>query len=361
MVSKGDLGVAYLVTVGVSLFAILVSGLLVSARIELLTRAEMLIGVFSILLISVTFVGTGAWLASSDLSEERVWKVAQTGAVGLLVPTLLTLLTAVVFPDGLSGAASGSLVTTNIAAGGIVGILVGLAVQFRAEHRRSAALNQRNMVFNRVLRHDIRTNTNVIDGYLGKLETDRNGNEDSVAVIRDRVADIVRLSDTARKLEELDEEGDPRPVDLSRIVEERVAAARETHPDASITTDDPGDVTVRGNDLLGTVVDNVLTNAIEHNTGDVRVTVTVEPPESFDDHCAKLRVEDNGPGFSEQELATHADSVETSIRHSDGTGLWIARWIVDTYDGSLSIENTDDGARVLVTLPANKSLPILGG
>jgi signal transduction histidine kinase len=67
-----------------------------------------------------------------------------------------------------------------------------------------------------------------------------------------------------------------------------------------------------------------------------------------------FRVADDGPGFTDAELAVHADAeaTETALRHSDGVGLWLVRWIVDAYDGDVTVENGDDcGAVVTVRLP----------
>jgi signal transduction histidine kinase len=64
-----------------------------------------------------------------------------------------------------------------------------------------------------------------------------------------------------------------------------------------------------------------------------------------------VRVADNGPGIDEQERRAVTEGRETPLEHSSGVGLWLARWITERNGGSLSIENTDDGAVVTVVLP----------
>jgi two-component system OmpR family sensor kinase len=74
--------------------------------------------------------------------------------------------------------------------------------------------------------------------------------------------------------------------------------------------------------------------------------------------AVRLRVADDGPGFTDAELAVHADDAvtETALQHSDGVGLWLVRWIVDAYGGEFAVRNADDGGAVVtVTLPAATS------
>jgi K+-sensing histidine kinase KdpD len=94
---------------------------------------------------------------------------------------------------------------------------------------------------------------------------------------------------------------------------------------------------------------------------DAWIRVTVFPVERRGGRNAvQLRVEDDGPGFTEAELAVHATTgtTETALQHSDGIGLWLVRWIVDAYEGEFDIANADDGgAIVTVTLPAAEHVP----
>ncbi|MFC6726664.1 PAS domain S-box protein, partial [Halobium palmae] len=84
---------------------------------------------------------------------------------------------------------------------------------------------QRLQVLNRVLRHDVRNDVNVIDGY-AELLSDRHDDPTTasyVDVIRGKTADLVSLSDKARQLDEaLTREGGPEPVDLAALTRRRI-------------------------------------------------------------------------------------------------------------------------------------------
>ncbi|MFB6304700.1 MAG: ATP-binding protein [Haloferacaceae archaeon] len=351
MVSKASLGTGYLVSLGVGLAALVASGVLVPAGGGI-GPAAMPLGVVSASILALSFVVTGVWLGRSDLSGESVWKVAQWATLGLGVPTLVVVLLAAFSADSLVVLGWRTVAVNNVAVGGIVGVLLGAVTELRRANRRSAELNRRNAVFNRVLRHDIRNSMNLVEGHLERVEAGEGDVERSAAIIRDQVDHVVSLSHAARRLNELNADRPLRAVDAAPLVEDRVAVVRERYPGAEVETD-LENVRVRANDLLGSVVDNLLTNAVEHNEGSPHVRVVLEPVDGG--RTAELRVSDDGPGFPERELELRADAPETDLRHSDGVGLWLSEWIVETFDGELTLENADDGARARIRLPSVES------
>jgi len=73
------------------------------------------------------------------------------------------------------------------------------------------------------------------------------------------------------------------------------------------------------------------------------------------DGRARLAILDNGDGSPERERALITDDrTETRLEHSSGLGLWIAKWIVEQYDGTLSVKPNPDshGSNVVIELPA---------
>jgi len=356
MVSKGELGVSYLVAVGVVLFGVFSVGMLFPTEV---TRSRSILGLSMGIMIAGSFLVTGIGLARSTLDDERVWRVAGWSTLGLGVPTLIAVFVLLLVPSLLKGIGWRSLILVNIAAGGVVGVLVGSLLELRAEHERTRTLNQRNTVFLRLFRHDIRTSVNLIRGH---LELVVNGGETplkSADVIHDHLAHIERLSDAANRLDDLESMVETEPVNLGVLVRDRIDGIQHSTDAATVETD-IDETYVAANDLLSSVVDNLLRNAVEHGStgnepeadGGPWLRVTVEPTDRGD--AVRLRIEDDGPGFTDAELAVHADSgaTETALQHSDGVGLWLVRWIVDAYDGRVDIENADDGGAVVtVTLP----------
>jgi two-component system OmpR family sensor kinase len=394
MLSKGDLGVSYLVAVGVVLFGVFSGGILLPVEAA---RSRSVLGLSMGIMIAGSFLVTGIGLARSTLDDERVWRVAGWSTLGLGVPTLLAVLVIVLLPSMLRGIGWRSVVLVNIAAGGVVGVLVGSLLELRAEHERTRTLNQRNTVFLRLFRHDIRTSVNLISGHLDIVADGGSGPLDSADVIRDHLAHIERLSDAANRLDDLESMTETEPIDLGALVRDRLDTLQRSTDGVTVETAIQPESYVRANPLLTSVVDNLLRNAVEHgstsprsqapedsvehdSTGDRTqsgnavehgstgnrprsetgpwLRVTVQPDGRG--NTVRLRVEDDGPGFTDAELAVHADAeaTETALRHSDGIGLWLVRWIVDAYDGEVTIENGDDGGAVVtVRLPMADHAP----
>ena len=412
MVSKGDLGVSYLVAVGVVLFGAFSGGTLLPLGSGVDVGSQSLLGLSMGIMIAGSFLVTGIGLARSTLDDERVWRVAGWSTLGLGVPTLLAIVVIVLVPSMLRGIGWRSVVLVNIAAGGVVGVLVGSLLELRAEHERTRTLNQRNTVFLRLFRHDIRTSVNLIRGHLDLVASAGETPLESADVIRDHLAHIERLSDAANRLDDLESMTETEPIDFGALVRDRLDTIQRSTNAVAVETDIHPESYVRANGLLTSVVDNLLRNAVEHGSTNNRtgagdavehgstsprsqapedavehgstgsqpvaddavehgstssrspsetdpcIRVTVRPDGRGD--TVVLRVEDDGPGFTDSELAVHADAetTETALRHSDGVGLWLVRWIVDAYDGEFTVENGDDGgAIVTVRLPTTSDEP----
>ncbi|MEM7518083.1 MAG: ATP-binding protein, partial [Planctomycetota bacterium] len=107
-----------------------------------------------------------------------------------------------------------------------------------------------------------------------------------------------------------------------------------------------------GNRLMR-VLENLLRNAIRHARS--RVVVSVEPTVPGGD--AVFTVSDDGPGFplrdGEPVLTRQPGESDSRDADSAGLGLTIARRIVESHAGTLSIENApDSGAVVRFRIPA---------
>jgi len=360
MVSKGDLGVSYLVAVGVVLFGIFGAGILLPIETGNGVEVRSLLGVSMGGMIAGSFLVTGIGLSRSTLDDDRVWRVAGWSTIGLGLPTLLAILAVLLTPSLLGRVGWRSVILVNIAAGGVVGVLVGSLLELRAEHERTRTLNQRNRVFLRLFRHDIRTSLNLIRGHLDLVAGEKASPPESPAVIRDQLAHIERLSDAANRLDDLESMAETKPVDLGALVRNRLDELRRSTEPLTVETEINPDAYVCANDLLSPVVDNLLRNAVEHNDDDPWLRVTVQPTDR--ERAIELRVEDDGPGFTDAELTVHADAeaTETALQHSDGVGLWLVRWIVDAYDGEFVVRNVDDGAVATVTIPTASRVPSSG-
>jgi len=211
--------------------------------------------------------------------------------------------------------------------------------RFIDESRRR---EQRLEVFNRVLRHDLRNQLDVIDSHTERLaeETDSD-HADAVLSATDRLA---KTGTRARRIDRLmSRDLDPTTVDLTSVIQELLADVESEG--IAVETDLPSTATLRTDEetLRATLV-SPLENAIRY--ADSTATVALEST----DGDYSVVVSDDGPGIPATELDSLAAGTETDLRHSRGLGLWQLKWGVDALGGEVSFEN-ERGTTVRVRLP----------
>ena len=104
------------------------------------------------------------------------------------------------------------------------------------------------------------------------------------------------------------------------------------------------------------VFQNLLENAIHHSPPGGTVSVSAREARWGDADWVELAVEDEGPGFREEDLAQIFEPFFTRRRGGTGLGLSIVQRIVEEHRGQIEAANrTDGGARMLVRLPLGTS------
>jgi len=104
-------------------------------------------------------------------------------------------------------------------------------------------------------------------------------------------------------------------------------------------------------DRLEQVLVNLLENAARHGDGVAGIGVRVAP--GVGDGTVEIRVSDQGPGIPAALVhAVFQPQVRgATIGAGAGLGLAIARGIVETHGGTISVEPSAVGATLLVRLP----------
>ncbi|ELY54482.1 histidine kinase N-terminal 7TM domain-containing protein [Natronolimnohabitans innermongolicus] len=227
---------------------------------------------------------------------------------------------------------------------------IGRVITFHdvSEHVRQ---QQRHEVLNRVFRHNIRTETNVISSYATLLADD--DDRGAAAKITDSAARIELLATRAREITDVfDRAHEPAdPVPLESLLEDALAPVREEYPDARIECDPVDDVHVDG--VLEPVFTNLVENGIEHDPSpeaDATVRIAVETADDGD--RVRVHVTDDGPGIDGYEQTILERGAETPLEHSSGLGLWLAKWGTEIAGGAVSFD-TDGrhGTTVIVEVP----------
>lgn len=242
--------------------------------------------------------------------------------------------------------------------GGILGLIAGFN-RARAAQNRGLVVDLRRKndtleFINHLLRHEVLNSTQSIHGYAEMVAADVDDptHVERLGRVTDASSRISQLIEDVRLLmNTVEGEVETRPVDLSELVEEEVATAREKYPGATFTADVDPNVVARGNRMVGPVVSNLLQNAVDHND---REEPRVEVTATATSDGVVVEVADDGPGIA-QSIRESLFQVDEKGAESTGMGigLYLVREIVQALDGSVAIEDNDPrGTVVRVTLPA---------
>jgi len=200
-------------------------------------------------------------------------------------------------------------------------------------------------LLNRVLRHNLRNELTVIEGYTDFID-DPPADVDVQAKIRRPLRRLTSLSDRARELENIAEKAhDPVRLDPA----ESLSAVADRHRGGTtveIAVDTDRDICA-GTELE-TAIDELVTNAVRHDTDDTTVSLGARD----DGEWIVVRVADDGPGIPPMEIAVVEAGHETPLEHGKGLGLWLVNWIVTQYGGSFQLSADDDGTVATLRLPA---------
>jgi len=203
---------------------------------------------------------------------------------------------------------------------------------------------QRLVVMDRVLRHNLRNKMNLVLGELDELPEN-----DHTDVIRSAATDLLSLSDDARRFADvIDPEGETSvTVDLAAVVERVVEDFRRGHPEATLRRETPAEAVVSCNPAVEMAVAELVENALTHGGPAPTVAVTVRR----DGEWITVEVDDDGPGIDRTELEALETGTERPLTHASGLGLWLVSWTVESSGGTVEFD-VDDGTRIRLRLPA---------
>ena len=196
---------------------------------------------------------------------------------------------------------------------------------------------------NRIVSHDIKNDVSVISGWAEVLaehtEADATEMVDRIKTTSDHIAELSGIAKDFVDSIEGTTDVDLEAVALGEIVTTEVSKLRSKHDDATITVADDIDTVVRANELLSSVVGNLLTNAVRHNGAaapEIEITTTTTATTTI------LRIADNGPGIPDSEKE---DIFEKGRKGNDspgsGIGLYLVSKLVGQYNGEIWVEDNE--------------------
>lgn len=292
----------------------------------------------------------GSWLWRAYEAEESR-RLTITRAQAASETPLHAVITVPLDDDGVLtvGAAERSALTdADEKLASILGKNVQAALSRAERERRLDEQNRRLALLNRIVRHDIRNEMQVVLGYGNALRDHVDG---EAATRLSRLVEagehVVDLTDDLRTLMTaiLDERTE-RPVALRSTLVGTADRIRTEYESATVQVDDeiPA-VDVLADDMLHSVFRNLLVNAVTHNdTAEPHVEVSA----TTHDGRAAVTIADDGPGIPDERKEAVFEREVTEASDTGGVGLYLVRTLVERYGGRIRIEDNEPRGSVVI-------------
>jgi signal transduction histidine kinase len=214
------------------------------------------------------------------------------------------------------------------------------------ERARNDLAKRKEMIelYDKLLRHDLGNDLQVISGFADALSDDLDGEKaryaNKIHRASENSADLIER--VGSLVSTLEAEEEPEPRSLKTVLETVVKNVDSQYESLTIEFD-PSifDYQVYGGDLLDSVFQNILSNAAVHNERPVTVRLYVEelPPDTL-----VVGMADDGSGIPE---AIRDDLFEMGKKgpESDGTGLGLGfvRALTESYGGGVEVTDSEFG------------------
>lgn len=255
--------------------------------------------------------------------------------------------------QGIKGA--GEVVLT---AGFIFGITRGSRAPLELETDRLERQREELEVLHRILRHNLRNDLNVICGYTELLQEHTTNEELRMWCddIIDNVNDLLDYTEKANLVREISNKQVSK-IDLATTIPRVIENNQHLTKADEVSVSLPDHARVEANHMLDVAIDELLTNAVEHNDpADVSVSLTVDPA-TAPISTTQIVIEDDGSGIPENELQVLSKRTENALTHMSGLGLWMVHWTVIESNGTMQIDTDDTGTRIVLSVPTAMEIP----
>ncbi|GAA0298777.1 sensor histidine kinase [Halarchaeum salinum] len=290
-------------------------------------------------LVSLGLVAVGVVVYRLDVSQTNAVRIAGWNFLGIVVLGAVFTLLFTYRPVEDAG----FLFAVALSAGAVAHVIIGVYDVRRIRAEELATERERLAVLNTLVRHNLRHEAQRL---LFAVEQVRDANPETAAEVEAVADDLTEINENVHAVEEAFD-AEPYDVDVAATCRSVVEDAREEY-DVDVALTAPETATARAGEHLQDAVSELVENAVEHGGDDPTIEIDVV----VDGETVDVTVTDDGPGIpeSERELVTGERSI-TQLEHGSGLGLWLVRWIVEEYDGTVSFgESERGGAAVTLTL-----------
>ena len=212
---------------------------------------------------------------------------------------------------------------------------------------------QQLSVLDRVLRHNLRNDMNVIMARAELLADQVEGKDaELVETILKTAEELLESTEKQREivhLLSLSHQQSTHNRTLTELLEQSAHRIQERYPEADLTLSLPESHTTAVHPVLERAVIELVENAIRHSDRDVP---TVEIRGVIQPDIVEICVADDGPGIPEQEQKVIFGQSEKPLHHASGIGLWLVKWLASRTGSLLTFEkNEPRGSIVRIVIP----------
>jgi hypothetical protein len=281
-------------------------------------------------------------LARSSIPTRGVARIGGWHFLGIAVLVLILGLVELYVPGALPLFAAADIVLVSAFAHVLIGY--NDVRQIRADEL--ADRTQRLDVLSQVLRHNLRTEAQVLLGHADRIQR-----SDDLATAR---AGAERVEQSAESLTALNEkvgevywamefDADDRTATPVKPTLEAVASEYRDQAAVTVECACPSETAVVAGERLEHALGYLVRDALDENTTAPEVTLAA----SAGDGMVELRVASPGGHITDAECGLlDGDADITQLNHSRDIDLWVAQWITDAYDGTLHVTEDAPGSCV---------------
>lgn len=272
-------------------------------------------------MIAIVYVVFGLlWITTSDVIVFRFFSSSE------FISTIQTL------KGGLFVALSGGI---------IWGLTRQRETKIQESRDRQQDMSIRLQVLQRVFRHNIRNELNIVKGFIELALEERRSAE--LVAASESAANVIEISEKIKVVDRYPIGTEVREsIDLAPVIEEEVRRIRTDHPSVTVETTPPEDGRVRADDSVGVILHELLENAVIHYDEPIE-TLVIEVSCRVEGNRVLLQVTDNGPGIPSYELRALREGHETPLIHLSSVGLWVVQWLVERLNADIEFETVPEG------------------
>ena len=214
-----------------------------------------------------------------------------------------------------------------------------------------------------IISHEIRTPLNGIMGLTELLNQSVINEEQkaNISFLKEVSTRLMKFSDTALLITNLKAHNhfpDILPVSVNMLITDSANEFKQSNNNSSLQILDNSEITNLlikvDSDLLRTCFLMIIENSAKFAGNNATLTISTKT----NYNSISIIFTDNGPGFSDEALNNLFELFSAGdLLHAEGTGLGLAtsKLILDTHEGTIDVNNIDDGgAQVIVKLKYSK-------